>query len=70
MEIVHTWNHWMITILRRMQIMEHTFHLCYMAMVPRYLWKKMMSSQIHLGIVWLPASRWLVYFSPFGYAAK
>ena len=22
------------------------------------------------GIVWLPASRWLVYFSPFGYAAK
>jgi hypothetical protein len=22
------------------------------------------------GIVWLPASKWLVYFSPFGYAVK
>jgi hypothetical protein len=22
------------------------------------------------GTVWLPASRWSVYFSPFGYAAK
>lgn len=51
MEISHSWGHQMIIVLRRIQVMEHIFHPSHMAMASQHLQKKIIISQIHLGIV-------------------